>query len=169
MELSSYALPIAVLLPFFGALLVSVVARLPRAAAAWCAAIAAFSALLVLLPAMPRVFGGETVVQTWKWVPSVGLEFAFRLDGLSLLFTLMILVIGLLVILYAGYYLSSKDSRPRFFSSLLLFMGAMLGVVLSENMLLMLVFWELTALSSFLLPETDQQERTDAGYSRPFL
>jgi multicomponent K+:H+ antiporter subunit A len=79
------------------------------------------------------------------------MEFAFRLDGLSLMFSLMILVIGILVILYAGYYLSAKDSTTRFFNYLLLFMGSMVGLVLSENLLLLLIFWELTALSSFLL------------------
>ncbi|MFT5104683.1 MAG: multicomponent K+:H+ antiporter subunit A [Pseudoalteromonas tetraodonis] len=163
MDLSSYALPIAVLLPFFGALLISASTRFHRAAPAWCAALTAFSALLVLIPAMSGVLAGDTLIQSWEWVPSVGLAFAFRLDGLSLLFTLMILVIGLLVILYAGYYLSAKDSKPRFFSSLLLFMGAMLGVVLSENLLLLLVFWELTALSSFLLISF-WQHREDARH-----
>jgi multicomponent K+:H+ antiporter subunit A len=67
------------------------------------------------------------------------------------MFSLMILVIGILVILYAGYYLSAKDSTTRFFNYLLLFMGSMVGLVLSENLLLLLIFWELTALSSFLL------------------
>ena len=63
----------------------------------------------------------------------------------------MILLIGLLVILYARYYLSPTDDMGRFYSSLLFFMGAMLGLVLSENVLLLLLFWELTSLSSFLL------------------
>ncbi len=163
MNVLSYALPIAVLLPFFGAVAVASSARFHRAAPAWCSALAAFSALLVLIPLMADVFAGETLIQSWSWVPSIGLEFAFRLDGLSLLFTLMILVIGLLVILYAGYYLSAEDSKARFFSCLLLFMGSMLGVVLSENLLLLLVFWELTALSSFLLISF-WQHREDARH-----
>jgi multicomponent K+:H+ antiporter subunit A len=151
MDELNYALPIAVLLPFFGALLVAACSRRSVLTLSWIAAITTLSSILVLVPAMLKVFPGETLIQSWDWVPSIGLEFAFRLDGLSLLFTLMILVIGLLVILYASYYLSPKDSKPQFFSTLLLFMGSMLGVVLSENLLLMLVFWELTALSSFLL------------------
>ena len=63
----------------------------------------------------------------------------------------MILGIGLLVILYARYYFSERDSLGRFYAYLLLFMGAMLGVVLSENLIQLLIFWELTSLSSFLL------------------
>ena len=163
MDLLSYSLPIAALLPFFGALVVALSARVHRAAPAWIAALIAFSALLILIPVMPKVFAGETLIQSWSWIPTIGLDFAFRLDGLSLLFTLMILVIGLLVILYASYYLSAKDSRARFFSFLLLFMGAMLGVVLSENLLLLMVFWELTALSSFLLISF-WQHREDARH-----
>ena len=61
------------------------------------------------------------------------------------------LVIGLLVILYARYYLSEKDPMGRFFAYLLLFQGSMLGVVLSENLIQLLIFWELTSISSFLL------------------
>jgi multicomponent K+:H+ antiporter subunit A len=147
----SYSLPLAVLLPFIGALLAASSGSYHRAAPACSAGLAAFSALLVLIPAMLGVFSGTTSIQSWEWLPQIGLEFAFRLDGLSMLFAIMILVIGLLVILYASYYLSPKDSKARFFSSLLLFKGSMLGVVLSENLLLMLVFWELTALSSFML------------------
>ena len=163
MNFLNCALPIAVLAPFLGALVVASLGAFHRAAPAWVAALSAFSALLVLIPAISGVIAGETMIQSWSWVPSVGLAFAFRLDGLSLMFTLMILVIGLLVILYAGYYLSPKDSTVRFFSSLLLFMGAMLGVVLSENLLLLLVFWELTALSSFLLISF-WQHRKDARH-----
>jgi len=85
------------------------------------------------------------------WLPELGLNLSLRLDGLGFLFALLILGIGLLVILYARYYLSKKDPMGRFFGYFLLFMGSMLGVVLSENLLLMLMFWELTSLSSFLL------------------
>ena len=87
----------------------------------------------------------------YPWLTELGLDLSFRLDGLSFLFALLILGIGLLVILYARYYLAKQEPMGRFFAYLLLFMGAMLGVVLSENLLLMLMFWELTSLSSFLL------------------
>lgn len=147
----NFLLPLAVFLPFLGALFATVSSRRFFPTPAWTAALAAFASLLVLGQPMLGVFSGTTSIQSWEWLPQIGLEFAFRLDGLSMLFALMILVIGLLVILYASYYLSPKDSKARFFSSLLLFMGSMLGVVLSENLILMLVFWELTALSSFIL------------------
>jgi multicomponent K+:H+ antiporter subunit A len=82
----------------------------------------------------------------------LGLNANFFLDGLALLFAGLILGIGLLVILYARFYLSDGDPMGRFYSFLLLFQGAMLGIVLSDNILLLLIFWELTSLTSFLPP-----------------
>lgn len=88
---------------------------------------------------------------SYSWLPEIGINLSLRLDGLGFLFALLILGIGLLVILYARYYLSEQEPMGRFFAFLLLFMGSMLGVVLAENLLLMMLFWELTSLSSFLL------------------
>lgn len=147
----SYNLPLAIALPFFGAVLVLWAAHWHRIAAAWLAGLLTFASLLSLLPAMSLPFVGQTLIQAWSWIPSLGLMLAFRLDGLSLLFALLILLIGLLVILYACYYLPAKDNLGRFYAYLLLFMGSMLGIVLSENVLQMLIFWEMTSLSSFLL------------------
>ena len=107
--------------------------------------------LVLLWSHAATVFAGGVVVQSWPWIERLGLSISFRLDGLSFLFALLILGIGILVILYARYYLSKNDPMGRFFFFLLLFMAAMLGVVLSENLLLMMFFWELTSLSSFLL------------------
>jgi NADH:ubiquinone oxidoreductase subunit 5 (subunit L)/multisubunit Na+/H+ antiporter MnhA subunit len=78
-------------------------------------------------------------------------EHRFPLDGLSVLFATLILGIGLLVILYARYYLSAADPAGRFYAYLLLFMASMVGVVLANNLLLLWFFWELTSISSFLL------------------
>ena len=142
---------LAVLTPFLGAALVAGAARRGRAAAAWSAGGVALLALILLLPAMAASFGGATTIQRLSWIPAAGLDLAFRLDGLGLLFSLLILGIGLLVILYAHYYLSAQDSLGRLYAYLLLFMGSMLGVVLSENIIQLLIFWELTSLSSFLL------------------
>jgi multicomponent K+:H+ antiporter subunit A len=114
------------------------------------AAMVAVSLALVLSRASD-VMRGATLLESWPWMPQIGLDASFRLDGLGLLFALLILVIGLLVVLYARYYLSPEDSNGRFYGLLLLFMGAMLGVVLSENLLLLATFWELTSISSFLL------------------
>ncbi|MGM0593705.1 MAG: proton-conducting transporter membrane subunit, partial [Pseudomonadota bacterium] len=144
-------LPFIIALPLFGALLPPQLMRSGRTASAWGAALIAAAALALLLLLAPAVFAGETLLFSLPWLPEHGLNLALRLDGLGLLFALLILGIGLLVILYARYYLSEQDPMGRFYGFLLLFMAAMLGVVLSENLLLMLVFWEMTSLSSFLL------------------
>ena len=85
------------------------------------------------------------------WMPQIGLNFILRLDGFAWSFVVLVSAIGLLVILYARYYLSPDDPVPRFYSFLLGFMGAMLGIVVSGHLLLIVFFWELTSLYSFLL------------------
>ncbi|MDP2759099.1 MAG: monovalent cation/H+ antiporter subunit A [Sideroxyarcus sp.] len=104
-----------------------------------------------LAPLIPAVMAGTTLLASFAWLPDWGLALSFRLDGLGLMFCLLILGIGLLVTLYAYYYLDEHDRLGRFYTLLLLFMAAMLGMVLSENLLLLVVFWELTSLTSFLL------------------
>ncbi len=140
-----------VLIPLLGALLVPVAGVRGRMGAALMAGALTATALGLLLSLAPQVFAGEVLVSSWAWMADFGLYFSFRLDGLGLLFALLILGIGLLVILYATYYLSPKDSMSKFFAFMMLFMGSMLGVVLSENLILLLIFWELTSLTSFLL------------------
>ncbi|MCF8161083.1 MAG: monovalent cation/H+ antiporter subunit A [Polaromonas sp.] len=142
---------IAILTPFFGAALVAGLARSGRSVSAWSAAGVSAAALLQLLPLMSASFGGVTSLERLPWISSAGLDLVFRMDGLGVLFVLLILGIGLLVILYAHYYLSARDSLSRLYAYLLLFMGSMLGVVLSENLIQLLIFWELTSLSSYLL------------------
>jgi multicomponent K+:H+ antiporter subunit A len=137
--------------PFVGALLCVAAARQSRSAAAWIAALVMASGLVALLPLMPAALSGEVLTTRVPWLPEWGLDFALRLDGLGLLFALLILGIGLLVVLYAAYYLPAYDRLGRFYALLLAFAGGMLGVVLAENTLLMLVFWEITSLTSFLL------------------
>ena len=107
--------------------------------------------VMLLLPLVGEVMQGATLLWRYEWLGQASLIITFRLDGLGLLFALMILGIGLLVILYARYYLSEKDPMGRFYAYLLLFQGSMLGVVLSENLIQLLMFWELTSISSFLL------------------
>lgn len=142
---------LAILMPFFGAMLVAVLAQRGRSLSAWVTAGTASLALAMLLPALIGGFAGQTTIERLAWIPAAGLNLSFRMDGLGVLFSLLILIIGLLVILYAHYYLSAQDSLSRLYTYLLLFMGAMLGVVLSENLIQLLIFWELTSLSSFLL------------------
>ena len=144
-------LPLILALPFLGAFLPTLAERYGRLVCALATGLAPAMAFGLLLTQTGPVFSGETLTLHQPWLTELGLNLSLRLDGLSFLFALMILGIGLLVILYAHYYLGRHEAAGRFYTYLLLFMGAMLGVVLSENLLLMLVFWELTSLSSFLL------------------
>ncbi|MCY2686285.1 putative monovalent cation/H+ antiporter subunit A [Salinimicrobium sp. TH3] len=106
---------------------------------------------LYFLSFLPRVSGGEVIRQNIEWVPSLGLNLNFALDGLSLLFSLLITGIGFLVFAYTAAYLKGHDYLDRFYGYLGMFMGAMLGLVLSDNLLSMFIFWELTSISSFFL------------------
>ncbi|SCZ56225.1 monovalent cation/H+ antiporter subunit A [Thiohalomonas denitrificans] len=140
-----------ILLPLLGAALSPLAAQRGRGVAAWSAGSASGLALaLTLWQALPLTRGSEAHV-SWSWIPQLGLNLSLRLDGLALLFVILVLAIGLLVILYAHYYLPKSDRLGRFYALLLLFQTAMLGIVLSDNLLLLLIFWELTSLSSFLL------------------
>jgi multicomponent K+:H+ antiporter subunit A len=149
--LSDSLIPIALLLAFSGVGLPILVERYGRSASAIAAGVVMSVTLILLSPFFPSVFAGQTVITHSEWLPAFGLDLSFRLDGLSTLFSILILGIGLLVVLYAYYYLPQQDRLGRFYAFLLLFMSAMLGIVLSENLLLLVIFWEITSLSSFLL------------------
>ncbi len=100
---------------------------------------------------LPTVLAGSPVVEEHSWVPSLGINLLFHLDGLSLFFALLITSFGTLIMAYAAGYLKGDEQLGRFYLYLTLFMTAMLGVVLSSNILGLLVFWELTSISSYLL------------------
>ncbi|MET0131775.1 MAG: monovalent cation/H+ antiporter subunit A [Stenotrophomonas chelatiphaga] len=138
-------------LPFILAVAVAAFSRSSRSTAAWLAAAAPLAGLAILATLTPAVLDGEVLRSSGQWLPQIGLDFTLRLDGLAWMFAGMVLGIGALVVLYAHYYLSPQDNAHRFFCYLLLFMGAMLGMVLSGNLLLLMIFWELTSISSFLL------------------
>ncbi|MDB9707076.1 monovalent cation/H+ antiporter subunit A [Planktotalea frisia] len=140
-----------VALPFFGALLPGLMNSAGRAATAGVTFTVTLAAFVGLLTNLPSVLAGEVVMARVDWMPLLGLNFSLMLDGLGFFFALLILGIGLLVIAYGRNYLSRDDNMGQFFTYLLLFQGAMVGIVLSDNILLLLVFWELTSLSSFLL------------------
>ena len=144
-------LPLIVLVPLAGAVLPPWAVTAGRQWSAWVTGAVALTALALLVAPGLAVMRGELVLWETAWFPALGLSLAFRLDGLTLLFALMVLGIGLLVILYARWYLADQDPMGRFYAYLLLFMGSMLGLVLSENLLQMLMFWEMTSISSFLL------------------
>jgi multicomponent K+:H+ antiporter subunit A len=138
-------------LPFLGAVFPALLIRAGRNASAAAAGMVTLLAFVGLLVNAPAVLRGEVVTARIDWMPGLGLNANFFLDGLGLLFAGLILGIGLLIIIYARFYLSRKDPMGQFYAYLLLFQGAMVGIVLSDNVLLLLVFWELTSLSSFLL------------------
>jgi len=139
------------LLPFLGALLPGLMVRAGRDVAAIACGTVTLIALIGLALHAPAVLRGEAPTASMAWLPQIGLTASFRIDGLALLFGLLILGIGLLIIAYARYYLSRQDAAGPFFTYLMLFQGAMTGIVLTDNILMLLVFWELTSLSSFLL------------------
>ncbi|MHC4832802.1 MAG: putative monovalent cation/H+ antiporter subunit A [Planctomycetota bacterium] len=120
-------------------------ATVPAAIAAWLAANA------------PTILAGAPLEGRLAWAPSLGLELAFSIDGLGLLFGLLISGVGALVLVYAGAYLGTHRHANRLQAFLLVFMGAMLGVVWSENLLGLFVFWELTSISSYLLIGFDHE------------
>ncbi|RZA12296.1 MAG: monovalent cation/H+ antiporter subunit A, partial [Proteobacteria bacterium] len=107
--------------------------------------------MALLIRFYPALAGGDVVRLSNPWLPSLGLDLTFRLTGFSWLFALLVLGIGALVVLYARYYMAAADPVPRFFSFLLAFMGSMLGLVLSGNLIQIAFFWEMTSLFSFLL------------------
>jgi multicomponent K+:H+ antiporter subunit A len=139
------------LLPLVGALLPPLAVRAGRNACTAVTAAVTLSALALLATHAPAVLDGKPVRTTADWVPQLGLSFGFFLDGLGLFFAALILGIGLLIIVYARFYLDRAEPLGKFFAYLLLFQGAMTGIVISDNVLLLVVFWELTSLSSFLL------------------
>ncbi len=145
-------LPIIILLPLIlGTTLVSLLKQSSRRLTAFAAVGVSMTSLGLLLTQAREVFNGAVITQSWSWLPQLGINFSFRLDALGLLFALLISGIGTLIYIYAYFYLGPKNSLNKLYLLLMLFMAAMLGISLSNNLILLLVFWELTSISSFLL------------------
>lgn len=140
-----------VALPFVAALLIALVHTAPRAVHSAIAGAASAAGLGLLATMAAPVIGGTVPTASWDWVPSLGLNLTLMVDPLGLMFAALILGIGLLVVIFAHFYLYKGEATGRFFASLMLFQGAMLGIVIAGNVLLLLVFWEMTSLASFLL------------------
>jgi multicomponent K+:H+ antiporter subunit A len=138
-------------LPFAGSIAVATLPSRARDAAGLLAGVLALAGTVLVACLYPAVAQGAALSSTIEWLPSLGLNLVLRLDGLSWIFALLVLAIGFLVVVYARYYMAPEDPVPRFFSFLLAFMGSMLGLVLSGNLIQLAFFWELTSLSSFLL------------------
>ena len=140
-----------VILPFIGSLCAAILPSHARNAATWLAGVVAVGCIILTVRLYPPVAEGGVIREAVQWVPQLGLDLTFRLDGFAWLFAMLVIVMGALVVLYARYYMAAQDPVPRFFSFFLAFMGAMLGVVLSGNLIQLVVFWELTSLTSFML------------------
>ncbi|RZK63293.1 MAG: Na(+)/H(+) antiporter subunit A, partial [Pedobacter sp.] len=119
----------------------------------WCAILCLLPVALFcyLLQFISLISNGDVAYEFYEWVPSLNINFAFRMDGLSLLFGLLITGIGSLIFLYSSAYLKGHKYLDRFYAYLCLFMASMFGIVLSDNILLLFIFWELTSISSFFL------------------
>ncbi len=143
-------LPSAILaLPFAAALLL--LRPRGRRLAVWLMTGTALLGLLLSLWLYPAIANGGALRQVIPWAPGLGLDLVLRVDGFAWLFMLLICGIGLLVGIYARYYMPADDPLARFFALLLAFMGSMLGIVMSGNVIQLVFFWELTSLFSFLL------------------
>lgn len=138
--------------PFLMAIIIPLLySRVQRVHTGWFVLILPATLFVFFMSQLPAIRAGEVIQETLSWVPALGIHLDFYLDGFSLLFALLITGIGTLVILYSIYYLSKKEKLGNFYLYLMLFMGAMLGVVLSDNLIGLYAFWELTSVSSALL------------------
>ena len=144
-------LPLLLGLPFAGSLVASLFPGSGRNRESIFSAGVAIAAHALAWIAYPRVAAGEVLRLDLAWVPALDLAFTIRMDGFAWMFAILVTGIGALVLVYARYYMSASDPRPRFFAYMLAFMGSMLGVVLAGNLLQLAFFWEVTSLFSFLL------------------
>ncbi len=138
-------------LPFVGSLCAALLNRSARTTAALLAAVVTLGGATLLAFQYPQVSSGTGIRERVAWLPTQDLDLIIRVDGLSWVFAMLVLLIGALVVLYARYYMSKDDPVPRFYAYLLAFMGAMLGIVTSGNLIQLVFFWELTSIFSFLL------------------
>jgi multicomponent Na+:H+ antiporter subunit A len=136
-------------------------AWLGRRGPGWAASLAAWPSFVAfsIAEGMRSALSGQISEDELDWIPSIGLKLAFRLDGLSALFAFLISAIGALIVVYAAFYLQRHPHAGRFQATLFAFMAAMLGVVSTDNVFALFVFWELTGFTSYLLIGFDHEER----------
>ncbi|WP_231422814.1 monovalent cation/H+ antiporter subunit A [Pseudomonas trivialis] len=145
------SLIVLLLLPFIGSCLAALLPHNARNTESLLAGLVALVGTVQVALLYPQIAYGGVIREEFTWLPSLGLNFVLRMDGFAWLFSMLVLGIGTLVSLYARYYMSPDDPVPRFFAFFLAFMGAMLGLVISGNLIQIVFFWELTSLFSFLL------------------
>ncbi len=141
----------AVLSGFVLAFLAPTVHRLTRPLSGWVLALLPASIFAFFFLQIPGIAAGGVVREAIPWVSSFGVQLSFYLDGLSLVFALLISGIGTIIVIYTGGYLKGHPHQGRFYGFILAFMGSMLGLVLADNLITLFVFWELTSITSFLL------------------
>ncbi|MDO5647820.1 monovalent cation/H+ antiporter subunit A [Paracoccus sp. (in: a-proteobacteria)] len=140
-----------VLLPFIASIACATLPQHGRTAAAWVSGLFLTGGLAIMAGLYDTIDEGRVIRGTLEWMPSIGLNLNFRMDGFAWMFVTLVLAIGVLVVLYARFYMSKTDPVPRFYSFLMAFTGAMVGMLLSGNIIMLVVFWELTSIFSFLL------------------
>jgi multicomponent K+:H+ antiporter subunit A len=150
-EQAAIVLSLIVILPFVGSIGAAFLRSRARNAASWLAGAVSVACVLLVASLYPLMADGDNASVVAAWLPQAGLNFHLRMDGYAWAFAMLVTGMGGLVVLYARYYMSRQDPVPRFFSFLLAFMGAMLGIVLSGNLIQLVIFWELTSFTSFML------------------
>lgn len=140
-----------VFLPFFSALFVPIASQILKKKIGWFATFIAAVCFMLLLYFVPDVSSGNNISGSVPWISDIGIDFSFYGDGLSVLLALIISFIGIMIMFYSNGYLSPDEDLVRYYQYILVFMGSMLGVAFSDNMILLFLFWELTSISSFLL------------------
>ena len=141
----------AALAPFAAALIAPWLTHRIGARAGWVLAVVPATLFVLFAAFVPRIASGEIITTGVDWLPAYGVRYAQLLDGLSLVFALLVTGIGTFIVIYAGGYLKGHAHQGRFFAFLLLFMGAMLGLVIADDLVSLFIFYELTSITSFLL------------------
>jgi multicomponent Na+:H+ antiporter subunit A len=145
------AITLAVFLPFIMAGILPAAEKVLKNRIGWYATATAFLSLLLVALAVPSVVNGENVRGSVAWLPSLGIEMSFYGDGLSIMFGLIVSGVGILIMAYSNEYMSKREDLSRYYRQLLMFMGSMLGMVFSSNIIQLFIFWELTSITSFML------------------
>jgi len=148
----------AVLSGFILAMFAPLVQRLTGDRSGWILSLLPLALTVYFASFLPAISRGEVIIQHWEWLPGMDISLSFLLDGLSLLFALMISFIGTFIIIYAGSYLKGHKDLGRFFVIMFAFMASMLGLVLSDNLISLFVFWELTSITSYMLIGFDHED-----------
>ncbi|MCZ4271186.1 putative monovalent cation/H+ antiporter subunit A [Maritalea porphyrae] len=147
----SFSMLLVAIAPFLAAFVAPTVKRFLPNHAGWVLALIPTSIFLYLLSFVDLIAQGEKIQFALPWIPNLGIQLSFYLDGLSLVFGLLISGIGAFIVIYSGGYLNGHYHLGRFYAFILMFMGSMLGLVMSDNIITLFVFWELTSITSFLL------------------